>query len=80
MISATRGRPVVLPFELVLLSYHNVSAITGAPGASPHLGSVPVSADAVHAETVSTRRGRRVGEDVQTDGALQLLVGQETAI
>lgn len=39
-----------------------------------HLRSIPVSADAVHAEAVAARCGRRVVEDIEADGALELLV------
>lgn len=47
---------------------------------SLHLGSVPVSADAGHAEAVATGRRRGVGEHVQTDGAEELLVGQKAPV
>ncbi len=39
-----------------------------------HLGSVPVSADAAHAEAVAAWRGRRVREHIEADRALELLV------
>lgn len=45
-----------------------------------HLQSVPVSADAGHAEAVAARRGRRVSEHIEANGALELLVRQKTAI
>lgn len=47
---------------------------------SMHLQSVPVSADAGHAEAVAAWCRRRVSEHIEADGALELLFRQKATI
>lgn len=45
-----------------------------------HLGSVPVSADAAHAEAVATWCGRRVIKHIEADGTCELVIRQKATV
>lgn len=51
-----------------------------ADGTAAVGGAVPVGADAVHAEVVSTRRGDGLDQDIQADGTQQLVPQKAAAV